>query len=64
MRMRSAENSNDVKYVPDRTNDEQDLFAAVTKPGELQNWELADSNTIRCGNYDIKQIIEFITKFI
>ena len=42
MRMRSAKNAEDVKYAPDPTNDEQDLCAAVTKPGELQNWELAD----------------------
>ena len=61
MRMRSAENANDVKFAPDPTNDEQDLFAAVTKPGELQNWEVADSYTIRRGNYDIETIIELIT---
>ena len=42
MRMLSAENAEDVKYAPDPTNDEQDLFAAVTKPGELQNWEVID----------------------
>ena len=33
MRMRSAENADDVKHAPDPTNDEQDRFAAVTKPG-------------------------------
>ena len=38
MRMRFSKNAEDVKYAPDQTNDEQDLFAAVTKPGELQNW--------------------------
>ena len=37
------------------------IFAAVTKPGELKNWEVADSYTIRCGNYDIEKIIELIT---
>ena len=37
MRMRSAENVEDVKYAPDPTNDEQDLFAAGTQRGELQN---------------------------
>ena len=61
MRMRSAENAEDVKYAPDPTNDEQDLFAAVSKPGKLQNWQVADSYTIRRGNYDIEQIIELIT---
>ena len=55
MRMRSAENANDVKYAPDWKNDEQHLFAAVTKPGELQNWEVADSYTIRHGNYNINK---------
>ena len=59
--MRSAENAEDVKYAPDPTNDEQDSFAAVTKPGELQNWDVADSYTIRRGNYDIKIIIDLIT---
>ena len=38
-------------------NDEQNLFAAVTKPEELQNWEVADSYTIRRGNYDKKNNI-------
>ena len=61
MRMRSAENADDVKYAPDPTNAEQDLFAAVTKPLELQNWEVADSYTIRRGNYDIDKIIKLIT---
>ena len=55
MRMRSAENAENVKYAPDPTNVEQDLFVAVTKPRELQNWEVADSYTIRRGNYDIEK---------
>ena len=42
MPMRFAENAEDVKYAPDPTNDKQDLFDAVTKPGELQNWKVAD----------------------
>ena len=61
MRMSSAENANDVKYAPDPTNDEQDLFAAVAKFGEWQNWEIADSYIIRRDNYDIEKIIELIT---
>ena len=61
MRMRYAENAEDVKYAPDPTNDDQDYFTAVTKPGELQNWEVADLYTIRRGNYDIANIIELIT---
>ena len=61
MRMRSAKNADDVKYAPDPTNDEQDLVAAVTKPGKLQNWKVADSYIIRRGNYDIEKIIELIT---
>ena len=55
MQIRSAENAEDVKYAPGPTNDEQDFYAAVTKPGEFQNWEVADSYTIRRGNYDIKK---------
>ena len=59
--MRSAEKANDVKYATDPTNEEQDLFAAVTKPEELQNWEVADLYTIRRNNYDIDIIIELKT---
>ena len=61
MRIRSAENADDVKYAPEPTNDEQDLFAAVTKPGELHYWEVADLYTIRRSNYDIEKIIKLIT---
>ena len=61
IRMRSAEKANDVKYATDPTNEEQDLFAAVTKPEELQNWEVADLYTIRRNNYDIDIIIELKT---
>ena len=61
MQMCSAENADDVKYAPDPTNDEQALFDAVTKPGELQNLEVVDSYSIRRGNYDIEKIIELIT---
>ena len=53
--MRSVKNADDVKYAPDPTNYKQDHFAAVTKPGKLHSWEVADSYTIRCGNYDIKK---------
>ena len=60
MGMRFAENADDVKYAPDPTNDEQDLFAAVTKPGELQNWEVPDSYTIRRQLW-YRKIIELIT---
>ena len=57
-------NAEDVKYAPDPTSDEQDLFAAVTKPGELQNWEVADSYTIRRGKYDIEKNNRVNNKFI
>ena len=30
MRMRFAENAEDIKYAADLTNDKQDFFAAVT----------------------------------
>ena len=55
MRMRSAENAENVKYPPDPTNNEQDRFAALTKPVELQNWDVVDSYTIRRGNYYIEK---------
>ena len=42
MRIHSAENDNDVKFAPDLTNDEQDLFADVIQCWELHNWEVAD----------------------
>ena len=64
MRMRSAENAEDVKYAPGPTNDEQDLFSAVTIPGELQHWEVSDSYTIRRGNYDIEKNNRDNNKFI
>ena len=57
MRLCFSKNGDCVKYAPDQTHDEQDLFAAVTKPWELQNWEVANSYTIRRSNYDIEKII-------
>ena len=59
--MHSAESADDVKFAPDPTNDEQDLFAGITQCGDLINWEVASSSTIRRGNYDIENIIELIT---
>ena len=49
------DNADDVKYAPDATNDEQTHFAAVTKPGEVQNWKVADTCTILRGNHDIEE---------
>ena len=57
MPMRSTKNAEYVKYAPDPTNDQQDYFAADTEPWELQNWKVADSYTIRRGNYDIEKIM-------
>ena len=59
--MHSAENVGDAKFAPNPTNDKQNLFAGVTLPGELKNWEVTDSYTIRRGNYDIEKIMELIT---
>ena len=40
--MKYAKNSDNVKFVPDSTNDKWYLFAAVIQPGKLQDWEVAD----------------------
>ena len=64
MRMHSVENADDVKFALDPTNDEQDLFAAVTQPGKLENWDVVDSYTIQRGNNNIEKILDLITNLI
>ena len=49
------------KFAPIPAKDQQDLYDGIIKQEEFEGWEVNRSYTIQRGNYDIEQIIEFIT---